>query len=138
MRENHDRHPKSRPLRKVTHFIKAWRKHRKMTVENVAAEAGLTASMISQLETGRSAYTQNSLEAVATALSVEAWRLLCAPPGANAGVDVVAANDELMLLIEAKNHHKVEQALRINADAARRIAMVLLLSDDTKEMSTAG
>jgi len=138
MRENHERHPKSRPLREITHFIKAWRKHRKMTVEAVAERAGLTASMISQLETGRSAYTQNSLEAVAGALGVDAWQLLCCVPGANAGVDVVANNDELMLLIDAKHHGKVEQALRINADAARRIVVALLMTEDTEETTSAG
>lgn len=138
MRENLTRHPKSRPLREITHFIKVWRKHRKMTVEAVAERAGLTASMISQLETGRSAYTQNSLEAVAGALEVEPWQLLCAPPGANTGFDVIGGNDERMVLVEAKHHHKVEQALRINADAARRIAVVLLMADDAEDMAATG
>ena len=133
MRENHERHPKSRPLREITHFIKAWRKHRKMTVEAVAERAGLTASMISQLETGRSAYTQNSLEAVAGALGVEAWRLLCCVPGANAGVDIVQGNAEGLVLFEAKHRTKVERAVAINADAARRIAMVLLLDIEAEE-----
>lgn len=83
MREQLDRHPKTRQLRAVTHFIRQWRKHHRMTVEQVANAAGLTASMISQLEIGRSAYTQNSLEAVAKALRVEPWQLLCCDPSSD-------------------------------------------------------
>lgn len=138
MRENHERHPKSRPLRKVTHFIKAWRKHRKMTVEAVAERAGLTASMISQLETGRSAYTQNSLEAVAAALDVEAGLLLLHGPFANAGVAFITSYDDLMRQIDDQHHAKVEEMLRNNVDAAMRTARFLFGSDKPDEAQPGG
>jgi addiction module HigA family antidote len=69
-----------KPFLVVTHHIRAWREHRKLTMDVLANSAGLTPSMISQLELGRTRYTQQSLEKIAVALGVEPWQLLADNP----------------------------------------------------------
>ena len=64
----------------VTHHVRAWRKHRGLSIDSLGMLAGLTGSLISQLERGKAGYTQHSLEKVAEALGCEPWHLLCAPP----------------------------------------------------------
>jgi transcriptional regulator with XRE-family HTH domain len=66
----------TRPVRAVTHHLRAWRKKKGMIVTELAEGAQLTGSMISQLERGRTSYSQNSLEAIARALDVDTWELL--------------------------------------------------------------
>lgn len=91
MQEHHNRHPKTSPLttrpkRVPQNKIRLWRQHRGLTTEQVASRAvdaygkPMTASLISQVEVGRCAYTQNSLERIAKALDVEAWMLLAVDP----------------------------------------------------------
>lgn len=65
-----------KPRREVTHCIRAWRQYRGLTMQQLSAKAGLTASFISQLELGRSSYTQATLEKLADALDCELWQLL--------------------------------------------------------------
>ena len=57
---------------KARHFIRAWRKHRGYTLEQLAEMVGVTHGALSQLERGLTNYTQPMLEAIAEALS-------CAP-----------------------------------------------------------
>lgn len=69
-------------MRPVVHFIKEWRKHRDLSLEKLGEMAGVSPSMISQLERGKTTYTQTTLEALARALEVEPWQLLaCGDPG---------------------------------------------------------
>jgi len=93
-----------RKLREVTHFIKQWRKHRKITVEELAKQAGMSASMISQLERGRSAYTQDTLEAVAKALDLKPSALLDRDPDDNAGLSVSMGGREIIHEVDLKSH----------------------------------
>lgn len=60
----------------VNHFIREWRKHRKMTQEQLAEAIGQTSGAISQLENGLINYTQPTLEAIASALSTSPSNLL--------------------------------------------------------------
>src|SRR5262245_55983323 len=69
-----------KPPRPVTHKIKEWRAFRKMTCQQLGEAAKLTASLISQIELGKSAYSQNSLEALARGLHCEPWELLGRDP----------------------------------------------------------
>ena len=66
------------------HYIKAWRKHRKLSVPELAArineKPGVSASMIAQLEQGRCGYTQKTLEKIARGLNLEPWQLLAGEP----------------------------------------------------------
>lgn len=66
--------------RDVTHFIKQWRKHRELSIVELGREAGVSASMISQLETGKANYTQTTLESLAKALRVHPAALVWADP----------------------------------------------------------
>jgi transcriptional regulator with XRE-family HTH domain len=62
------------------YYIRDWRKHRGLTLEQLAELAGLTASSISQLEIGRMGYSRESLERLADALDAEPGDLLSRPP----------------------------------------------------------
>ena len=66
--------------RDVTHFIRQWRKHRQLSITELGDAAGISASMISQLETGKANYTQVTLEALAKALGVHPAALVWADP----------------------------------------------------------
>jgi transcriptional regulator with XRE-family HTH domain len=61
-------------------FIKAWRKHRHLTLEQLAARLDMTASHLSMLENGKRGYTQETLERVAEALSTDPASLLMRDP----------------------------------------------------------
>ena len=72
--------PYERITREVVHCIRAWRNHRKLTMEQLAELSGISAAMISSLERGKSAYTQSTLEKLAKALQVQPWQLLACEP----------------------------------------------------------
>lgn len=63
-----------------SHFIKQWRKFRKMTQEKLADEIGVAVSTISQLESGKQGYSQATLEALAEALQCDPADLLMRNP----------------------------------------------------------
>lgn len=77
---------------RVGHFVKEWRKHRKMTQERLAEEANLTSGAISQLEAGIINYTQPTLEALANALGCRSADLLGTDPAI--GHDSLARTDD--------------------------------------------
>jgi transcriptional regulator with XRE-family HTH domain len=60
--------------------IRAWRKHRGMTLETVAERIGVTAGSLSQLERGDISYTQPMLEALAGVFNCEPHDLLIREP----------------------------------------------------------
>jgi transcriptional regulator with XRE-family HTH domain len=62
-------------------FIKHWRKHRQLTLEQLAARLDMTASHLSMLENGKRGYTQETLERVAEALNTDPASLLMRNPG---------------------------------------------------------
>ena len=66
------------------HFIKEWRKHRRLTQERLAERLGVTHGAISQLERGMTGYTQPMLEALAEALTCEPADLIMREPGVDA------------------------------------------------------
>lgn len=68
------------------HFIKEWRKHRKMTQEQLAERIGVAVSTISQLETMKQGYSQPTLEAIADVLDCEPADLLMRKPGGDGPV----------------------------------------------------
>lgn len=67
----------------VKHFVREWRQYRGLSVEKLAALAGLSGSMISQLERGKTTYTQTTLDKLATALNCQCWQLLASGPAEN-------------------------------------------------------
>jgi transcriptional regulator with XRE-family HTH domain len=68
----------NRPRR--TTFIRQWRKHRGLTLEQLAARLQMTPSHLSMLERGLRGYTQDMLEALAEALTTDPASLLMRDP----------------------------------------------------------
>ena len=52
-------------------FIREWRKHRGLTLEQLADRIGTTHASLSRIERGRQPYTQGLFEAIAEALGVD-------------------------------------------------------------------
>jgi transcriptional regulator with XRE-family HTH domain len=61
-------------------YIRQWRQHRNLTLEKLADRVGMTASALSYLERGQSAYTQETLERLAEALMTDPASLLMRNP----------------------------------------------------------
>ena len=75
------------PGEKPQHFIRQWRKYRRLTQEQVADAIGSTPGSISQLENGKQGFTDSTLYALATALGTSPGELLSrAPPSVDGGV----------------------------------------------------
>ena len=70
-------------------FIRAWRKHRKLTLERLAERLDVTAGALSQLERGETSYTQPMLEALADALACEPADLITRNPESEAGLYLI-------------------------------------------------
>lgn len=70
-------HPKPHRQR---HFIREWRKFRHYKQHQVAEMTGLSVPTISQIENGKQPYSQQTLEALAAALSCEPADLLVRNP----------------------------------------------------------
>jgi len=69
---------KARRFRRT--YIREWRKHRGLTLEKVADRLDMTPGHISMLERGQRGYTQETLEAVASALQTDVASLLMRDP----------------------------------------------------------
>jgi transcriptional regulator with XRE-family HTH domain len=65
--------------RRRTH-IRAWRKFRKMTLDELGAKVGLTHSSLSRMENGLQPYSQHVLEDIAAALGTTPATLLARAP----------------------------------------------------------
>lgn len=61
-------------------YIRQWRQHRGLTLEQLADRVDMTASHFSMLERGQRGYTQETLERVAEALQTDAASLLMRNP----------------------------------------------------------
>jgi len=70
-------HPKPAAPR---HFIKQWREYRGHTLESLAEEIGISHGAIQQLETGKTHYRQQTLEALASALNCSPADLIMRDP----------------------------------------------------------
>lgn len=70
--------PRPKPRRRV--FIREWRKHRGLTLEQLAERVDTTHATLSRVERGRQDYTQGLLEALAEALSCDPEDLLMRDP----------------------------------------------------------
>ena len=56
---------------KGTSPIRAWRKYRKITMKELAAEVGISAAYLSQIENGKRTPSMKTLQAIAGALAVD-------------------------------------------------------------------
>lgn len=69
---------KKRQFRRT--YIRQWREHRGLTLEQLADRVEMTPSYLSMFERGQRGYTQNTLEALADALQTDAASLLMRDP----------------------------------------------------------
>ncbi|MBF6560508.1 MAG: helix-turn-helix transcriptional regulator [Candidatus Binataceae bacterium] len=100
----------------LPHFLKQWRKFRKLTQEELASRAGTTASTISELEHGNQRYTQQLLEALARELQTHPGLILLRAP------DIEA---EAWLILEglpALERKRAMDLLRVLADRPQQAA----------------
>lgn len=74
-------------------FIREWRKHRGLTLEELEERSGVSTSTISNIERGIHGYTSDSLERLAGALDAEPGDLLSRPPMQDAINDLWTALD---------------------------------------------
>lgn len=93
--------------RKAHHFIREWRKYRRLTQEQLAERIDQTSGAISQLENGLINYTQPTLEALAVALSCEPGDLLSRDPAIDDAVY------ELQKILRMASGPDQEKALRV-------------------------
>jgi transcriptional regulator with XRE-family HTH domain len=77
-----------------TTFIKAWREHRGLTLDAVAARIGIRGATLSRIENGKIAYTQQTLEPLAAVLGCSVGDLLTRHPSH-------ASKDEMSQIMEA-------------------------------------
>lgn len=75
--------PKDGPPR---HYVREWRKFRGLTQERLAERTPYSNGAISQLETGRTSYTQDMIEALAQALDCLPGDLISRNPYAEGDV----------------------------------------------------
>lgn len=62
-------------------FIREWRQHRNLTLEQLASRIDLTNGNLSRVERGQVPYSQPVLEALAIALNCRPADLIMRPPG---------------------------------------------------------
>ncbi len=72
----------AKPQRYRRTFIREWRKHRALTLEQLADRLDMVPSHLSMLERGQRGYTQETLEAIASALQADVASLLIRDPTA--------------------------------------------------------
>lgn len=72
-------HPK-RPYARQPLHLRAWRKHRNLTQEQLAERSGISQGMISQLEKNATDYSGETLAALADALGCEPPDLIVRDP----------------------------------------------------------
>jgi transcriptional regulator with XRE-family HTH domain len=69
-----------RPAKFRKTFIRQWRDHRGLTLEQLGDRLEMTPSYLSMLERGQRGYTQETLEAIAEALQTDVASLLMRNP----------------------------------------------------------
>jgi transcriptional regulator with XRE-family HTH domain len=64
------------------HYIREWRKHRHLTIDQLAERIGITKSYVSKIENGKRRYDQLFLEAAAEVLNCSPADLIIRDPTA--------------------------------------------------------
>lgn len=61
-------------------YVRQWREHRQLTLEQLGSRLDMSAAQLSRIETGKSPYTQDFLESAAEALRTDIASLLMRDP----------------------------------------------------------
>lgn len=64
----------------LTNYVRAWRRHRGLTIEQLAERAGLSITTISEIERHRADFTGKTLREIAGALGTTPGSLISGPP----------------------------------------------------------
>lgn len=99
-------------MAKVTdrHFIRAWRKFRGMTQAELADLVAMATSSISQLETGKQDYSQETLEKIAGALDCAPGDLLSVDPSRDESLWTIWES------LSPAQRHQAVQLIRVLAE----------------------
>lgn len=113
---------KKLPQASPTHHLREWRKHRKLSQEELADRVGATHGLISQLERGITGLTHERLERLALALDCQAADILSGPPGSpsqspmSAGLGTLRAALGLFSQLSEARQRRIVESIE---DAAR-------------------
>ncbi|TIN36888.1 MAG: helix-turn-helix transcriptional regulator [Mesorhizobium sp.] len=107
---------------KPSYYFREWRKRRGLTQETLAEQVGLTASSISQLETGKQGFSDTTLAAIASALECRPGDLLLwGPDEAEAATTAPIRSDQEILAvlqrIEGLSNRDVDVAFAVISNA---------------------
>lgn len=109
----------------VDHFIRQWRMHRGLTVDALAAKAGCSSSLISQLERGKAQFSVVTLKQLGTALDCEPWQLLAAAPSDDLVIWQSLAGHSCWRQVKREHHPALHAMLNANCAAAIKTALEL-------------
>lgn len=104
-------------------YLREWRKHRGLTLEELGARIGTTKGRVSEIERGVRRYNEGLIEAFAKALDCEPWELLGKDPSA----DDAKAEDAPTKLVSI-----FEQIPEDNREQARRTLQSFIKPSNTK------
>lgn len=89
------------------HFLRAWRKHSKLTLAQAADAIELHLSVLAKIEAGKTAYTQPRLEALAKLYKCHPADLLHAPPSLDSALPA------LLMAIRSLSEYERQKALAL-------------------------
>ncbi|RWO23481.1 MAG: XRE family transcriptional regulator [Mesorhizobium sp.] len=107
---------------KPSYYFREWRKRRGLTQETLAEQVGLTASSISQLETGKQGFSDSTLAAIASALDCRPGDLLLwGPDESEAATTAPIRSDQEILAvlqrIEGLSNRDIDVAFAVISNA---------------------
>lgn len=109
-----------------TYFFREWRKFRGLTQEQLAERIGVSTATISQLESGKQGFTDNTLEALAAELHCGPGDLLMRNPLDTAAPWTIWENikpERRMQALEILKTFQSEELLRSSEDGPLRIRL---------------
>lgn len=95
-------------------FIKAWRKHRQLTIEQLSERTEISTASLSRIESGKQPYNQGILEAIAEALNCRTADLL--------GFDPATFSYEAWQVIEGAKPDERDQIQRVIRALSGKVA----------------
>ena len=115
--------------------LRALRSERGMSIADLAARAGVSAGIISQIERGKSNPSMKTLQRIRTALGVSLWAFLEQPPPATSvdPVFVRRADDRLRIVV-GRNKLIKELLSPLNHESLRFMSIIMPPHSRTEEV----
>ena len=115
--------------------LRALRSDRAMSIADLAAKAGVSAGIISQIERGKSNPSMKTLQRIRTALGVSLWAFLEQPPPATS-VDPVFARraDDRLRIVVGSNKLIKELLSPLNHESLRFMSIIMPAHSRTEEV----